>query len=105
MPFKNKEDRKLSNKKYYESNKEKRQKDGRRYYQTVIKPSKDSDLELPIYYTSKKCDQCQGMLELSRYKTCKACKPNLGKDLESSYLSIRESLDFRISELSLLAGG
>lgn len=62
--------------------------------------------EPPEYWNNKNCDKCGGRLQLARYKTCVDCKPTLGRsiDLYGSEL-VREKLDFKMSELPLLAGG
>jgi hypothetical protein len=61
--------------------------------------------DLPKYNANKSCDSCEGPLELARYKTCTKCKPSLGEEDGFYGPTIRETLNFRISELPLLGGG
>lgn len=97
--------RKQKNKRYYNKNRAKVLANAKTYYKEIILPNKIND-ELPVYYADKLCDKCVGRLELSRYKTCTICKPSLGDDYEPIQgNTIWETPDFRISEMSLLAGG
>ncbi len=74
-------------------------------------------VEPALYYSTKGCDRCDGKLELSRYKTCTTCKPELGDDegtLDASFTaedttarvsnSNQWNRNFKISELPLLDG-
>lgn len=58
--------------------------------------------EIPIYHDTKNCAKCKGKLELSRYKICIDCKPELGEDFSINDLGFSESVGFKISEMSLL---
>lgn len=61
--------------------------------------------EVPLYYSHKGCDLCYGKLELSRYKTCLKCKPNLPSDTEAPLYGFKETLGFKISEMPIMQPG
>ncbi len=79
---------------------------------TVPECDDESTWEPSKYHTHKSCDTCEGQLELANYRTCVECKRrskvaelHSRYDDSPSYVTIREKMGFKISEMPLLAGG